>query len=64
MCSSAALKAEHAPSAKQCERNRKLLTDVVGATKVEGQTRALALVSLVYQWPDDKALKLARSLGV
>lgn len=62
LCSTAALKAEGAPSAKQCERNRKLLTDVVNAKKAEGQTRALALVSLVYQWPDDKALKLARSL--
>jgi hypothetical protein len=62
LCSPGALKATGAPSAKQCERNRKLLTDVVGAKKAEGQARALALVSLAYQWPDAKTLKLARSL--
>jgi hypothetical protein len=62
LCSAAALKTKSAPTEKQCERNRKLLTDVINAKSVDAQTRGLALVSLTYQWPDDKSLKLARAL--
>ncbi len=51
-----------ASSDKQCERNRKLLSDVVAGKKLDSQTRSMALVSLAYQWPDDKTLKLAKSL--
>ena len=62
LCSPASLRQPAAATASQCERNRKLLTGVVNAKKLESQTRSLALVSLAYQWPDDKTLDLARSL--
>jgi hypothetical protein len=62
LCSAANLRQPGGPSEKQCESNRKLLGEVVAAKKLDSQTRSLALVSLAYQWPDDKTLKLARSL--
>jgi hypothetical protein len=62
LCSATTLRQPGATSDKQCERNRKLLTSVIGDKKLESQTRSLALVSVAYQWPDDKTLTLARSL--
>jgi hypothetical protein len=62
LCSAATLRQPGASSEKQCERNRKLLSSVLGSKKLESQTRSLALVSLAYQWPDDKTLRLAQSL--
>lgn len=62
LCSSASQRQPAAATAAQCERNRKLLTGVVTAKTLDSQTRSLALVSLAYQWPDDKTLTLARSL--
>lgn len=62
LCSAVALRQSNPTSDKQCDRNRKLLTSVVGSKKLESQTRSLALVSLAHQWPDDKTLKLAQSL--
>jgi hypothetical protein len=62
LCSAATLRQPGAPTEKQCERNRKLLGSIVSGRKLESQTRSLALVSLAYQWPDDRTLKLAQSL--
>lgn len=62
LCSAANQREAGGASAKQCERNRDLLDDVVGAKKLDSQTRSMALASLAYQWPDDKTLKLAKSL--
>jgi hypothetical protein len=62
LCSPASLRQPAAATEAQCERNRKLLTGAVGAKKLDSQTRSLALVSLAYQWPDDKTLTLAFSL--
>ena len=62
LCSPARLRQPAAAMGTQCERNRKLLTGVINTKKLDSQTRSLALVSLAYQWPDDKTLKLAKSL--
>jgi hypothetical protein len=62
LCSASGLRLPGAATESQCERNRKLLTGVVATKKLESQTRSLALVSVAYQWPDDKTLKLAKSL--
>lgn len=62
LCSPASKRHLAPASEAQCERNRKLLTGIIAAKKLESQTRGLALVSLAYQWPDDKTLTLARSL--
>jgi hypothetical protein len=62
LCSAATLRQPGAPTGEQCERNRKLLGSIVSGKKLESQTRSLALVSLAYQWPDDRTLKLAQSL--
>lgn len=62
LCSAANLRQTGSATDKQCERNRDLLVDVVAAKKLDSQTRSMALVSLAYQWPDDKTLKLAKSL--
>jgi hypothetical protein len=62
LCSAANLRQAGRATDKQCERNRDLLGDVVTAKKLDSQTRSMALVSLAYQWPDDKTLKLAKSL--
>lgn len=62
LCSPANQRAATGANEKQCERNRKLVTDVVETKKLDSQTRAMALASLAYQWPDDKTLKLAKSL--
>lgn len=62
LCSAASLRQPGAATTKQCEQNRKLLTAIVSSKKLESQTRSMALVSLAYQWPDDKTLKLAQSL--
>jgi hypothetical protein len=63
LCSAANLRQAGGVTEKQCERNRKLLGDVVALKKLDSQTRSMALVSLAYQWPDDKTLKLAQSLA-
>jgi hypothetical protein len=34
---------------------------VIASKKLDSQARSMALVSLAYQWPDDKTLRLARS---
>lgn len=62
LCSAANLREAGSATEKQCGRNRDLLDDVVGAKKLDSQTRSMALASLAYQWPDDKTLKLAQSL--
>jgi hypothetical protein len=62
LCSAAGLRQPGAATDAQCERNRKLLTSIIAAKKLDSQTRSLALVSVAYQWPDDKTLKLAKSL--
>lgn len=62
LCSPANARQVGAADEKQCERNRKLLSEVVGTKKLDSQSRSTALVSLAYQWPDDRTLKLARSL--
>ena len=62
LCSAANLRQAGSATEKQCERNRDLLCDVVAGKKLDSQTRSMALVSLAYQWPDDKTLKLAKSL--
>ena len=62
LCSAASLRDAGGASEKQCDRNRRLLDDVVEAKKLDSQTRSMALASLAYQWPDDKTLKLAQSL--
>lgn len=62
LCSAANLRDASAASEKQCARNRALLNDVIAVKKLDSQTRSMALASLAYQWPDDKTLKLARSL--
>jgi hypothetical protein len=62
LCSAASLRQPGAATGEQCERNRKLLTSIIGNKKLESQTRSLALVSVAYQWPDDKTLRLAQSL--
>ncbi len=62
LCSAANAKQPGVASDKQCDRNRALLSDVVAGKKLDSQTRSMALVSLAYQWPDDKTLKLARTL--
>jgi hypothetical protein len=62
LCSAPSRRQPAGASEAQCERNRKLLTSVINAKKLDSQTRSLALVSLAYQWPDDKTLTLARSL--
>lgn len=62
LCSAANLRQAGAATDKQCQRNRELLTDAIDAKKLDSQTRSMALVALAYQWPDDKTMKLARSL--
>jgi len=62
LCSPANQRAGAGASEKQCSRNRELLKAVVELKKLGSQTRSMALVSLAYQWPDDKTLKLAQSL--
>lgn len=62
VCSAANVRQASGPTEKQCQRNRELLGDVVAAKKLDPQLRGQALVALAYQWPDDKTLKLAKSL--
>jgi hypothetical protein len=62
LCSAPSLRDAGHATDKQCARNRELLGDVVAAKKLDSQTRSMALASLAYQFPDDKTLKLARSL--
>lgn len=62
LCSPANQRAGTGASEKQCSRNRELLKAVLEQKKLDSQTRSMALVSLAYQWPDDKTLKLAQSL--
>lgn len=62
LCSAATRRQPGGATEKQCERNRQLLSEVIANKKLDSQTRSMALVSLAYQWPDDKTLKLAHSL--
>jgi hypothetical protein len=44
----------------QCERNRKMLSDVVASKDLDEKARAMALSAVSYQWPDEQTLKLAK----
>jgi hypothetical protein len=45
----------------QCARNRKLLEGVVKNEKLDAGVRAMALMAISNQWPDDGALALAKA---
>jgi hypothetical protein len=62
VCSAANVRQPGGATEQQCQRNRKLLGDVIASKKLDAQLRGQALIALAYQWPDDKTLKLARSL--
>jgi hypothetical protein len=62
LCSAAHAGTESA-TAEQCRRNRKFLERLARAGDVEPPTRALALSSIAFQWPDEQALDLAASFG-
>lgn len=62
LCSESARREPNRVSKQQCERSRKLLTNVVASKRLEGPVRGAALQALAYQWPDAQTLRLARSL--
>jgi hypothetical protein len=63
LCAPRANKQQEGASEQQCARTRKLLEGVVENKALDEATRVTALSALSYQWPDDKALKLAQKLA-
>lgn len=60
LCSGTRRRAGGGATREQCERNEKLLREVVEDAKSEDQTRALALSAIAYQWPSQSTLTFAK----
>lgn len=62
VCGSARERRESGATDEQCERVRRVQEKVVKDDDIQGRVRAMCLSSLAYTWPDEKSLKIARSL--